>query len=392
MKRKVCVFTGTRAEYGLLKPLMSELKRDKNVKLQTLVSGMHLSKDFGLTYKEILKDGFKIDAKVDIDLKSDTPEGISRSTGLGTMRYAKTFARLKPDLVVVLGDRFEAFAAATAAMIARIPIAHLYGGEATYGLIDEPIRHSITKMSHLHFASLEEYRNRIIQLGESPQKVFKVGAIGLDNIRQLKLLTKKELERDLGVKFLKRNLLVTFHPVTLEREASGQQIKNLLAALQECKDTFIIFTKGNADTDGRIINKMIDQYVKKYPNTSKAFVSLGQMRYLSCVKAVDAVVGNSSSGIVEVPSFKIPTVNIGRRQAGRVQAASVINCAPRKKDISRALRKAFSEDFRKKLKTVKNPYGDGKSTNRISKILKDCSLDNILMKSFYDMKGKNGEK
>jgi GDP/UDP-N,N'-diacetylbacillosamine 2-epimerase (hydrolysing) len=382
--RKICVFTGTRAEYGLLKPLMDGIEKDEELRLQLFVSGMHLSPEFGATYREIEKDGFRINEKVEILLSSDTAVGLSKSVGLGLISFSEVYKRLKPDAVVILGDRFEAFAAAAAAMISRIPIAHLHGGEAPFGLFDEAIRHCITKMSHLHFTSTESYRQRVIQLGEDPRRVFNVGAIGLDNIVGLELLTKEELEKDLNFKFNKHNLLVTFHPVTLEENTSGKQFGSLLAVLDNLSDTHIIFTRANADTDGRIINEMIGQYVSANGQKSMVFTSMGQLRYLSTMQYVDAVVGNSSSGIIEAPSFRIATVNIGDRQKGRIEAKSIIDCKPEERDIRQAIERIYTEEFRRSLNGFVNPYGDGNAAKKIKKILKCYDLQNILKKSFYD--------
>jgi len=390
--RKICIFTGTRAEYGLLKPLLDKIKKDRQLELQIIVSGMHLSTEFGLTYKEIEKDDFRISKKVDISLDSDKPTGICKSTGLGIIKLSKVYAQLRPDIVVILGDRFEALAAATAAMILRMPIAHLNGGEATFGVIDEAIRHSITKMSHLHFTSTETYRKRVIQLGESPKRVFNVGALGLDNIKSLKLLNRKVLEKELNFKFNKHNLLVTFHPVTLETNTAGKQFQNLLTALDSLRDTNIIFTKANADSGGRAINRMIDKYILRNAHKSMAVASMGQLRYLSTMQFVDAVVGNSSSGIIEVPSFKIGTINIGNRQKGRIQARSVINCKPLKDDIRGAIRKLYSKEFQSLLNNIVNPYGDGRTARRIKNILKDYNIDSILKKRFYDLGVDNPRK
>ena len=326
MKRKICVVTGSRAEYGLLKPLMEEIKRDGGLKLQLIVTGMHLSPEFGLTYREVEKDGFVVDEKIEIILSSDTPVGISKSMGLAMIGFVEAYERLRPGLIVILGDRFEIFSVASAALISRIPIAHMCGGEITEGVFDDAMRHSITKMSHLHFASTEEYRRRVIQLGESPDRVFNVGAVSLDNIKRLDFLSKKELEKELNFIFNRHNLLITFHPVTLENNTSKKQFQNLLAVLDELKDTNLIFTKANADTGGRVINKIIDEYVSKNSHKAIAFISMGQLKYLSTMKFVDAVVGNSSSGIVEAPAFKIATVNIGDMQKGRMRAEIVINC------------------------------------------------------------------
>ncbi|MFC1590169.1 UDP-N-acetylglucosamine 2-epimerase, partial [Candidatus Omnitrophota bacterium] len=301
MGRKICVVTGSRADYAALRPLLYELKDDRTLKLQLVATGMHLSSDFGLTYREIEKDGFKIDEKIKILSSSDTPAGISKSMGLAMTGLAKAYERLAPDILVVYGDRFEIFSAASAALVSRIPVAHISGGAITEGALDDSFRHSITKMSHLHFTTTEENRKRVIQLGEDPGRVFNTGEIDLENIRRLKLLSRKMLEEELNFKLNKHNLLVTFHPVTLEANTSKRQFGNLLHALKGLRKTSIVFTKANADTDGRIINKMIDEYVTANSDKAVAFDSMGKIRYLSTMKIVDAVVGNSSSGIVEAP-------------------------------------------------------------------------------------------
>lgn len=382
--RKICVVTGTRAEYGLLYWLMKEIQADANLELQVVVTGMHLSPEFGLTYKEIEKE-FSINKKIEMLLSSDTPIGISKSMGLAQISFAEAYAELSPDIVVVLGDRYEIFSAVSAAMIARIPIAHIHGGEATEGLIDESIRHSITKMSHLHFAAAEEYRRRVIQLGENPMRVFNVGAIGLDNIHKLNLLSKEAFEDSIGFKLNSKNILVTFHPVTLERSTAKEQFQQLLLALDDLRDTLIILTKSNADTDGRIINAMIDSYVSANSSKAIAFTSLGQIRYLSALRYVDAVVGNSSSGLIEAPSFNIGTINIGDRQKGRIKAGSVIDCAPNRESISKAFGILYSLEFKINLKAVKNPYGVGGASTAIFNKLATTSLDKIVFKSFFDV-------
>ena len=384
MKRKICIVTGTRAEYGLLYWLMKEIQEDPDLELQIIATGMHLSPEFGLTYRQIEDDGFRIDKKIEMLLSSDTPVGISKSMGLGMIGFAEAYAELNPDIIVLLGDRFEIFSAVASAMIARIPIAYLHGGEATEGLIDEPIRHSITKMSHLHFTATEGYRRRVVQLGESPARVFNVGGLGIDNIKKLKLMSRDEFENSIKFKLGQKNLLVTFHPVTLEHATAGEQFQNLLDVLDELQDTKIIFTKPNADTEGRIIVKMIDDYVSKNSHKAIAFVSLGQLRYLSALKFVDACVGNSSSGLAEAPTFKIGTINIGDRQRGRLKADSVIDCEPAKKSILTAIRKLYSKEFQDKFKNVKNPYGEGGAAEKIKKILKEVDLTDILKKEFYD--------
>lgn len=385
MKRKICVVTGTRAEYGLLYWLMKEIESDNELELQLIATGMHLSPEFGLTYKEIEKN-FKIDKKIEMVLSSDTSIGISKSMGLAQISFAEAYEELKPYIVVVLGDRYEIFSAVSAAMIARIPIAHLHGGETTEGAFDESIRHSITKMSHLHFTATDEYRNRVIQLGEHPNRVFNVGGMGIENTKRLKLLSKEEFEKSIDFKLNKKNILVTFHPVTLEDSTTKEQFQELLDAIDELEDTNIIFTKANSDTDGRIINHMIDEYVIKNTHKSIGFTSLGQLRYLSALQYVDAMVGNSSSGLAEAPSFQIGTINIGDRQKGRIKASSVIDCEPNKVDISKAFEKLYLKEFKELLSNTKNPYGDGCASQRIIEEIKRVDLENILKKSFYDLK------
>ena len=382
-KRKVCVVTGTRAEYGLLFWLMKEIEIDNELELQIIATGMHLSPEFGLTYREIEKD-FKIDKKVEMLLSSDSSVGISKSMGLAQISFAEAYEDLEPDILVVLGDRYEIFSAVSAAMIARIPIAHLHGGETTEGAFDESIRHSITKMSHLHFTATDEYKKRVIQLGEQPKRVFNVGGMGIENIIRLQLLCKEKFEESIGFKLNKKNILVTFHPVTLENSTSKNQFQELLNVIYMLEDTTIIFTKANSDTDGRIINSMIDEYVSRNSDTAVGFTSLGQLRYLSALQFVDAMIGNSSSGLTEAPSFQIGTINIGDRQKGRIMADSVINCKSDKKSIKNALIKLYSKEFQKKLEFILNPYGDGCASKKIIEEIKKVDLSNILKKSFYD--------
>ncbi len=383
MSRKICVVTGTRAEYGLLRWVMQSIKDDPTLTLQVIVTGMHLSPEFGLTWREIESDGFTIDQKVEILTSSDTAVGITKSMGLGMIGFADALQVLKPDLVLVLGDRFEIFSAVSASLVARIPIAHLHGGEATEGLIDEAIRHSITKMSHLHFVAAEDYRRRVIQLGEQPSTVHLVGGLGIDNIKRLELLTRAELEVSLDFSLGSKSLLITFHPVTLEKETAEHQMAELLTALSELHDTQLIFTLPNADTDGRALITQIQQFVAAHAN-ARAYTSLGQLRYLSTVALVDGVVGNSSSGLAEVPSFRKGTVNIGDRQRGRLMASSVINCGPQRDSIAAALKKLYSDEFQASLDSVRNPYGDGGASDRIVAILKAVELNEILKKRFYD--------
>lgn len=382
--KKICVVTGTRAEYGLLYWLVEKIQTDPELQLQLIVTGMHLSPEFGLTYQEIEKK-FRIDKKIEMLLSSDTPVGISKSMGLAQISFSEAYAELEPDLIIILGDRYEIFAAASSAMVARVPIAHLHGGEATEGLIDEPIRHCLTKMSHLHFTATEEYRKRVIQLGEAPNRVFNVGGLGVESIKRLPLLNKLELERSIGFRLAQKNLLVTFHPVSLEKSTARQQFTELLAALDELENTHIIFTKANSDTDGRIINQMIDHYTAKNSHKAIAFTSLGQLRYLSALQFVDAMVGNSSSGLTEAPSFNIGTINIGERQKGRIKAASVIDCEPVKTSIQTAFVRLYSTEFQSQLSIVKNPYGDGCASEKILAVIKEVELKNIVKKTFYDI-------
>lgn len=382
--RNITIVTGTRAEYGLLKPLIRKINESANFNLTLVVTGMHLSPEFGLTYKEIEDDGVPIAYKIDTLLSSDSSEAITKSIGLGLISFADLFQKLSTDLLIVLGDRTELLSVCIAAMIKGVPIAHISGGETTEGAYDEAIRHSITKMSYIHFTATQDYTNRVIQLGESPDRVFNVGAIGIDSIKNLQLLNRDEFENSISFKLNKKNLLVTFHPVTLERNSAKNQFKALIYALAELKDTTIIFTKPNSDKGGRIIIKMIDEFVKDNPNTSVAFDSLGQLRYLSSLQFVNAVIGNSSSGVVEVPYFKIPTVNIGDRQKGRNMPESVINCSPIQAEISNAIQLALSEDFNIQIKDVQSPYGDGTATDSIFKVLRDLNIESV-KKTFHDL-------
>ena len=384
-KKKICIVTGSRAEYGLLYWLIRAVKEDQDLELQLIVTGMHLSSEFGFTYKEIEKD-FKIDKKIDMHLSLDTSVEISRSMGIAQTSFSEAFNELKPNIVVVLGDRYEIFSAAVSAMISRIPIAHIHGGEATEGLIDEAIRHSISKMSHLHFTAAEEYSNRVIQLGEEPNRVFNVGGMGIENIKKIKLLSKKEFEKSINFQLNTKNILVTFHPVTLEKQTSGKQFQELLNTIDELENTNIIFTKTNSDIDGKIINKMIDQFTFKNPNKSISITSLGQKNYLSALKYVDLIIGNSSSGLLEAPSFKIGTINIGDRQNGRLKAQSVVDCLTDKKNIKKAIERVYSDKFQKLLKNVRNPYGEECASQKIINVLKNVSLNEILKKPFFNFK------
>jgi GDP/UDP-N,N'-diacetylbacillosamine 2-epimerase (hydrolysing) len=363
---------------------MQGIKDDPELTLQVVATGMHLSPEFGLTYRDIEADGFRIDRKVEMLTSSDTSVGIAKSMGLGLIGFADALSDLKPDLIVVLGDRFEIFSAVAAALVARIPVAHLHGGETTEGAFDEALRHSITKMSHLHFVAAAEYRQRVIQLGEQPECVFLVGGLGVDNIRRLKLLNRAELEVSLDFKLGQRNLLITFHPVTLESTTAASQMTELLSVLTELQDTQLIFTLPNADTESRALIRMVEQFVAQHRNAC-VYTSLGQLRYLSCIAHVDGVVGNSSSGMAEVPSFRKGTINIGDRQRGRLQAASVINCEPSRQSIATAIERLYDADFQASLKSVRNPYGEGGASERVVEILKNYSIDDVVKKVFYDL-------
>lgn len=387
--KKVCVVTGTRAEYGLLKPVIDKIYRSNELELQLVVTGMHLSAEFGLTYKEIEKDGYPIAYKVEMLLGSDTPVGITKSMGVALIGFADCFAINQPDIVVVLGDRYEMLAAASAAMVAGIPIAHIHGGELTEGVMDEQIRHSITKMSHLHFTSTEEYRKRVIQLGEFPQNVHNVGALGIENIKMINLLSRQELEEELGFQFKFPTIMVTYHPVVLEKMSPEKQFRQILDVIESCEEISVIFTKANADTGGRIINRMIDDFVHVHKNRCREYSSLGQLKYLSSMQFCEAVVGNSSSGIIETPSFNIPTVNIGNRQKGRVRAGSVIDCENNEMQIKAALEKALSPDFRKEIKDIKNPYEGKRTSDEIIEIIEKALYIGIEpRKRFYNIQVK----
>ena len=382
--RKICVVTSTRAEYGLLYWLLKEIKADSELKLQLIVTGMHLSPEFGLTYKEIEKE-FKIDKKIEILSSSHTSLDICAEMARVYEKFAPALVELKPDILVLLGDRYEIFGVAGVASIMQIPIAHIHGGETTQGAFDEAFRHSITKMSHIHFAATNEYANRIIQLGEEPSRVFNIGGTSIENIKKLNLLNKDEFEKSIKFKLAKKNILITFHPATLENSGAREQFNELLNALDELEETNFIFTKANSDTDGDVINKMIDEYVSENSQKAVAFASLGQLRYLSAIKFVDIVLGNSSSGLLEVPSFKKATINIGDRQKGRARASSVIDVRPDKEEILAAIKRAYSKEFEQTLKDTINPYDGGNPSKKMVKILKEIKLEGILKKKFYDI-------
>ena len=376
--------TGSRADYGLLRLVMRGIKADPNLTLQIIATGMHLSPTFGLTINEVESDGFEVDQKVVCLTSSDSSVDIAEATAKALAECAKAFNELNPDLVLVLGDRFEIFAACSAALLARIPIAHIHGGEVTVGAYDEAFRHSITKMSSIHFVATEEYKKRVIQLGENPSTVHLVGGLGVDAIKDLKLLNKNEIEQTLGIKFAHKSLLVTFHPATLDNQSPGEQISELLAALSMRSDTTLIFTMSNADTGGFEIIEQIKGFVDKNDN-AYLFESLGQLSYLSCMAIVDGIVGNSSSGILEAPTLKVGTINIGDRQLGRTQSVSVINARANKKSIEAALNKLFSPEFKLTLDACISPYGDGGASRKILRVLSDFKLEKSHQKFFYDL-------
>ncbi len=387
MKKIISILTATRAEYGLLRPLILKLQQLGEFDVRIVVTGAHLSPEFGLTYKEIEEDTIVIDKKIEILLSSDTPSSISKSMGLAMIGFSDYFSELKPDLLIALGDRYETLAVCCVAMNQRIPIAHLYGGETTEGAVDESIRHAITKLSYLHFTSTEEYRKRVIQLGEDPSRVFNVGALGIENIRNEKLLDKVNLENSLGLSLDAPFAMVTFHPVTLEKGNSAIQFKILLDVFHAHSDLKFVFSKANADADGRVINEMIDAFVATHKN-AVVFASLGTKLYLSTVKHSAFVIGNSSSGLIEVPSLHVPTINIGDRQKGRLQADSIINCESDYGDIDRAVTYALCEECKEKVKTADNPYGDGNSSELIATCIKQVLLEDTidLKKQFFDLK------
>lgn len=387
MKRKICVVTGTRAEYGLLYWIIKGIYEDPELELQLIATGMHLSPEFGLTVKEIEKDTFPVAERVEMLLSSDTETAIATSMGLGVIGFAKAYERLKPDILLVLGDRFEVLSAVAAAVPFRIPIAHVHGGEATEGLIDEPIRHAVTKMSHIHFTATERYRNRVIQMGERPESVFCFGAPGLDNVYKLNLMSREELSCALELPMDKKIGIVTYHPVTLEKDTAEFQISELLQALKNLPDIYWVFTLPNADTGGRIIIKMINDFVRNNPGKGKAFTSLGQLRYLSVLKHAIVMVGNSSSGLVEAPSFALPVVNIGDRQSGRVRGQNVIDISEYKKGlIANAIERALTAEFKNSLNGMKNPYGEGHASQKIAEKLKTIPLsEKLIKKRFYEI-------
>ena len=385
--KKICVITGTRAEYGLLKPVMEKIKFDKNLELQIIVTGMHLSPEFGMTYKEIEKDNLIINEKIEILLSSDTDIGISKSIGLAVISFSETYERLKPDMIVVLGDRYEILAATIAAYVSKIPIAHISGGDITEGAYDDAFRHSITKMSYLHFPGTENSKKRIIQLGENPKRVFNFGELGVENIKKIELLSKEELSQKLDFNFQKKYFLVVMHSTTLEKVSPEAQISNLINSLDCFRDYNIIFIKGNSDSNGRIINQIIDTYERANKDRVKSFISLSIVEYLSILKNSEILLGNSSSGIVEAPALGKLNINIGDRQKGRERANTTIDCDNSKESIIENLNKILNGDFNKILSQIKSPYGIGETSENIVKIIKEFLYNEKidLKKKFYDI-------
>ncbi|MES2770822.1 MAG: UDP-N-acetylglucosamine 2-epimerase [Pseudomonadota bacterium] len=384
MNRKICFITGTRAEYGLLRGVMQATLNEASFTLQLIATGSHLSPEFGLTYREIEDDGFAIDRKLELLLSSDSAQGTAKSMGLGMIAFADAFASLKPDLLVVLGDRFEIFAAVAAALVAKIPVAHLHGGEVTEGAFDDALRHAITKMSHLHFVAAEDYRRRVIQLGEDPQRVFNVGGLGVDAIAHTQLLSRSELEASLDFRLREQNLLVTFHPPTLDETDATQQMDAMLTALAELPELGLIITLPNADVGGRALIKLIHDFAAEHANTV-VFPSLGRVRYLSCLAQVDGVLGNSSSGLLEAPTYRKGTINIGNRQQGRLKAESVIDCAADVQAISQAIQRLFSAEFQSTLLKVVSPYGEAGASYKIIDQLRQLDFRALTKKSFYNL-------
>ena len=387
MKRKICVVSTSRADYGLLFWLLKEIEKSRFLELSLLLSGSHLEERFGLTYKEVQRD-FKHFYKVPLGLENDDETALCSAFSAGVAGFSKVLEQIKPDIMVLLGDRYEMLSAGIAGMLRAVPLAHIHGGESTQGAIDEGIRHALTKMSHIHFCATSLYKRRIIQLGENPARVYNVGGLGVENIKRLELLSKKDFENSLGFKLGKKNILVTFHPQTIEKKSASKQFSQILNALDSLKDTHFIFTGANADNGGKIINEMAQSYCFKNPEKAIFAISLGQLRYLSAIKHADIVLGNSSSGICEAPSLKKATINIGNRQKGRIKAASIIDTKCDKSKILKAIKKAYSKDFQAKLKSVKNPYGSGFASKKIIKVLENIKLNGILKKKFYDLDAK----
>ena len=384
-KRKVLIVTGSRAEFGLMRNLIKKLVKDDDIDLKLVVTGSHLSPLFGETVNEIVEEGIEIYSKINLNLKNDSALDIAQATSIGINAFSKLFFNLNPELLIILGDRYEILSVVLPACYSNIPIAHIHGGEKTEGAFDDSIRHAITKFSHLHFVANKEYRNRVIQLGENPKRVFNVGGLGIDAIHNINFLSKRELIERLGIKIRKKNLIVTYHPETLDKKLSKKGIIELLKSLIRFKDISLIFTLPNADPDNKFIAEKISNFVKENPN-AYLFDSLGQLNYFSLIKICDGVIGNSSSGLLEVPSFKKATINIGNRQKGRLTAKSVINCEPKEEIITKSINEIYSKKFQRVLKKVKNPNGKKGASEKIIKIIKKYDFKNLIKKSFYDLK------
>ncbi len=383
--KNICIITGSRSEYYLLKKIIIKLKKEKYIKTSLVVTGSHLSKKFGLTYSDIKKDLIKIDKKINIKIEGDQSLNIAKSTAVGIQKFSEYFNRKKFDLIIILGDRYEIFSSAVAAYINKIPMAHIHGGESTEGSLDEGIRHSITKMSHIHFVATKKYLSRVIQLGENPKLVFNVGGLGVDSIKNTKLILKHTLEKKLNIKFLKKNCLITFHPETLEKTKNNKSITNIIYSIKKFKDMSFFFTMPSADQGSFSIINEIKKFVKNNKN-AYFFNSLGHEKYFSLCNHVDFMIGNSSSGILEMPSFKKATINIGNRQKGRIKASSIINISSDKNEILHAIKKVYSRKFQIKVKSTSNPYGKGGASEKIVQIIKKINLKNIIYKKFFDIR------
>ena len=387
MKKNIAVITSSRADYGLLRNLLFSIESNDDFDLKLFVTGMHLSKRYGLTYRAILKDKINIYKKIDINLKSDDPLSLSSSISIGIKKFSKEFKKLKTDLLIVLGDRFELLSAVIPASFENIPIAHIHGGETTEGALDEAVRHSITKFSNIHFVASEIYRKRVIQLGENPSNVFNVGGLGIDAIARTNLLTKKEIQKKLRINFCEKSLIVTYHPVTLQRHSAKKDIAELILSLGQLKGTTLIITLPNSDIDNLKIIASLKSFSKENSNVY-LFKSLGQLNYFSLLSIVDGVIGNSSSGLLEVPYFKKGTINIGDRQKGRLKAKSIIDCQPNSKSIIKAIKTLYSIEFQKELRNVKSPYGKKGASKKIIEIIEKISYKNLIQKKFYDIDNK----
>ncbi len=382
--KKIAVVTSSRAEYGLLRNLLFLIKKSDEFELKLIVTGTHLSEKYGFTIREILEDKLEIYKKINLNLISDSPHSLSSSISIGIKKFAKVFEIFHPDLLIVLGDRFEILCPVIPACLENIPIAHIHGGETTEGAFDEAVRHSVTKFSSLHFVASEIYRKRVIQLGENPSRVFNVGGLGVDAIGTIKLLSKKEIQQKLKINLCLKSLIITYHSATLQRETTQEDISELLLSLEKLKDTTLIITLPNSDPDNYKIISSLRSFANKNKNVY-LFKSLGQLNYYSLLAIVDGVVGNSSSGLLEVPSFKKGTINIGDRQKGRLKAKSIIDCNSNSDSITKAISFLYSEEFQKELQNVKNPYGKGGASQNIFNILKKMSLRNLIQKKFYDI-------